>query len=107
MSTVVSYLLLAVLMFGINTVLWSCVGTVRWLRHVVWPTGVHQYTSVTRRVPMPRLDQVAVLMAAHNEEGVIAAALTSLKLEAEGAIRRTRDEVVADLARYEVSESAA
>jgi sugar/nucleoside kinase (ribokinase family) len=35
-----------------------------------------------------------------------AAALTSLKLEAEGAIRRTRDEVDADLARYEVRVSA-
>jgi sugar/nucleoside kinase (ribokinase family) len=36
-----------------------------------------------------------------------AAALTSLKLEAEGAIRRTREEVVADLERYEVATSAA
>ena len=36
-----------------------------------------------------------------------AAALTSLKLEAEGAIRRTRAEVEADLPRYVVSESAA
>jgi sugar/nucleoside kinase (ribokinase family) len=36
-----------------------------------------------------------------------AAALTSLKLEAEGAIRRTGAEVEAELGRYEVTESAA
>jgi cellulose synthase/poly-beta-1,6-N-acetylglucosamine synthase-like glycosyltransferase len=78
MNSIVYYLILAVLMFGVNTVLWSTAGAVRWLRHEVWPVGAHCYASTAVRCPVPRLSRVAVLMAAHNEEDVISAAIRSV-----------------------------
>ncbi len=72
-----AYAVLAVLMFGVNTVFWSAVGTVRWLWHELVPRGVHEQGSTVRMGPVPKPEQVAVLMAAHNEESVIATSIAS------------------------------
>jgi cellulose synthase/poly-beta-1,6-N-acetylglucosamine synthase-like glycosyltransferase len=78
MNPVAYYSLLAALMFGVNTVLWSGVGAVRWFRHELWPVGAHSSTRTDRRCLAPRLSRVAVLMAAHNEESVIGDAIASV-----------------------------
>jgi UDP-glucose 4-epimerase len=69
-DSVLSFALLAVLVLGVNTLLWTTVGAIRVVAGKLKdaPDGVHRFTK----------DDVAVLMPAHNEEAVIANSLQAV-----------------------------
>lgn len=75
MSPVVVAAVLGVLAFGVNTMFWSLVGACRYLLDRITPGAYGQRTR--RRVLPPAVADVAILIAAHNEELVIAATIRS------------------------------
>src|SRR5690348_9287476 len=87
--------LLVLLVIGVNFTLWGLIGGLRLIdastrRWRIRPTGrKHRQLSPARRM---RISHVAVLMAAHNEELVIA---STLALLAE-LVPRTNTHVVSD-----------
>lgn len=76
MNTIGFYLLLGLLLFGVNTAIWTVIGAVRWFSELVRAESRRTRLPQDHRV-IPNLADVAVLMAAHNEEAVIQASIAS------------------------------
>lgn len=77
MNSPAFYLLIAVLMFGVNNVLWAVAGGLRWTWYELVPRGAREVGRERDRLRPPDAGDVAVLMAAHNEAGVISASIAS------------------------------
>lgn len=77
-----SFLVVFLLVFGVNTLLWTTAGAVRIVAARVATararTGPTTSDAPSAGAAAPGRDQVAVLMAAHNEEAVIGASLDAL-----------------------------
>jgi biofilm PGA synthesis N-glycosyltransferase PgaC len=74
------YLMLAILLIGVNTILWSAVGLVRVLAS--WRSRFVPQDTLEdggRATTPPDISHVAVVIAAHNEELVIGNTLRSLE----------------------------
>lgn len=71
---------LVLLVLGVNASLWGCVGLLRWCDEHVLDRVRRSRASAAPPVPAQRVrvDQVAVLMAAHDEELVIEDSLRAL-----------------------------
>lgn len=76
MTTIAGYIVLALLLFGVNTVIWTAAGLVRWASELA-RGRFRRGRRAGGAGPIPQPDAVAVLMAAHNEAGVIASSIAS------------------------------
>lgn len=78
MTTVI--IVLAIMVFGLTTLLWASVGAVRAVTEVspLPRAGVRRRKQLQPGIDYPDVSQVAVLIAAHNEELVISKTLASV-----------------------------
>lgn len=96
------FVILAVVIVGINTILWTTVGIMRLIAEST------QRADAVPEGPFPSPSDVAILMAAHNEETVIGDSIRSLRAISAGAtvfvVSDGSTDATADIARGEGAE---